>query len=165
MFERYGIITHLDKHDDLYIQAAFLHCIGPNGVKVYNSLTFAAGKDPDDIDIIMKKLDEYFIGGSNETYERYVFNKRKQRERETIDAYVATLRTLAKTCNFGDLEEALIRDKLVQGINDSNTRRTLLQTRNLTLTYAIDICKTAEATTNQLKSIDTESVNKVQQKR
>ncbi|KAJ8023030.1 hypothetical protein HOLleu_38095 [Holothuria leucospilota] len=165
MFEGYCIITQLHSHDAVYQKAVFLHCIGPVGVKIYNSLTFADDEDENDIKIIMTKLDTYFIGESNETYERYVFNKRDQQAGETVDAYVANLRTLAKTCNFGDLEESLIKDRLVLGINDPGTRKRLLQTRNLTLQDAVDICKTDEATRNQLKSIDTESVNKVQQKK
>ncbi|KAJ8049054.1 hypothetical protein HOLleu_01612 [Holothuria leucospilota] len=165
MFEGYCIITQLHSHDAVYQKAVFLHCIGPVGVKIYNSLTFADDEDENDIKIIMTKLDTYFIGESNETYERYVFNKRDQQAGETVDAYVANLRTLAKTCNFVDLEESLIKDRLVLGINDPGTRKTLLQTRNLTLQDAVDICKTDEATRNQLKSIDTESVNKVQQKK
>ncbi|PIK48833.1 hypothetical protein BSL78_14291 [Apostichopus japonicus] len=121
MFEGYCIITQLDKHETVYKKAVFLHCIGANGVKIYNSLTFTDGENQDDIRVIIKKLDEYFIGECNETYERYVFNKRDQNTGETIDAYVATLRTLAKACNFGELEESLIKDKLVLGIIDPNT--------------------------------------------
>ncbi|KAJ8028566.1 hypothetical protein HOLleu_30846 [Holothuria leucospilota] len=128
-------------------------------------VTFADDEDKNDIKIIMTKLDTYFIGESNETYERYVFNKRDQQAGETVDAYVANLRNLAQTCNFGDREESLIKDILVLGINDPGTRKTLFQTRNLTLQDAVDICKTDEATRNQLKSVDTESVNKVQQKK
>lgn len=166
MFEGYCVITQLHSHDAVYQKAVFfLYCIWPVGVKIYNSLTFADDEDENDIKIIMTKLDTYFIGESNETYERYVFNKRDQQGGETVDAYVANLRTLAKTCNFGDQEESLIKDRLVLGINDPGTRKTLLQTRNLTLQDAVDICKTDEATRNQLKSIDTESVNKMQQKK
>lgn len=95
MFEGCGIVTHLDKHNDVYKEGVCLHCIGPNGVKVYNSLTFATGEDPDHINAIIKKLNEYFIEESNETYDRYVLNKSEieQREGEIIDAYVGTLRT------------------------------------------------------------------------
>ena len=66
------------------------------------------------------------------TYERYRFNKCDQKEHETIDAYVTSLRTLAKTCNFGQLENDLIRDRVVMGIRDNTTRKKLFyKLRNL----------------------------------
>ncbi|KAJ8050045.1 hypothetical protein HOLleu_03080 [Holothuria leucospilota] len=148
MFEGYCIITQLHSHDAVYQKAVFLHCIGPVGVKICNSLKFAYDEDENDIKIIMTKLDTYFIGECNETHERYVFNKRDQQVGETVDAYITNLRTLAKSCNFGDLEESLIKDRLALGINDPGTRKTLLQTKNLTLQDAVDICKTDEATRN-----------------
>jgi hypothetical protein len=54
-------------------------------------------------------------GKTNETYERYCFNKRDQEQGENIDTYVAALRTLVKTCNYGTLEDSLIRDRIVSG--------------------------------------------------
>ena len=46
-------------------------------------------------------------------FERYNFNMRVQQEGETVDAYVTTLKTLAKTCNFGQLQDDLLRDRIV----------------------------------------------------
>jgi hypothetical protein len=63
-----------------------------------------------------------FCGETNETYERYKFNKRDQEQSETIDTYVASIRTLSKTCNYGEIEESLIRDRIVIGIKDNTTR-------------------------------------------
>jgi hypothetical protein len=43
---------------------------------------------------------------------------------ETIYSYVAALRKLAKTCNFGLLENSLIiRDRVVIGIKDNQVRK------------------------------------------
>jgi hypothetical protein len=49
----------------------------------------------------------------NGTYERFIFNQRVQEPNENVDTYVTSLKTLAKTCNFGSLEESLVRDKIV----------------------------------------------------
>ncbi|KAJ8026391.1 hypothetical protein HOLleu_34218 [Holothuria leucospilota] len=81
----------------------------------------------------MTKLDTYSMGKVMRLIKRFVFNKRDQQAEEIVDAYVANLRVLAKTCSFGDLKESLIKDRLVVGKNDPATRKTLLQTRNLTL--------------------------------
>ena len=69
-----------------------------------------------DISIIMDKFDTFMIGERNETYDRYVFNDRQQKPEESIDTFVAELHTLAKHCNFKDLHDSLIRDRMVFGI-------------------------------------------------
>ena len=90
---------------------------------VYDAFVFETPEQGKDIDIVLEKFEQYCIGETNETYERYRFNKCDQKEHETIDAYVTSLRTLAKTCNFGQLENDLIRDRVVMGIRDNTTRQ------------------------------------------
>ena len=73
---------------------------------------------------------------------------------ETTDTYVAALKNLRKTCNFYDcLQDSLLRDRIVFGVKDGNTRKRLLQERNLDLHKCIDICRTYENTASQLKVI------------
>lgn len=66
------------------------------------------------------------IGETNATYERYLFNKHEQESGESFDAYLTNLLSLAKTCNFGQLKENLIRDRIVIGIRDNSIRKKLL---------------------------------------
>ena len=47
-------------------------------------------KDPT---VILEKIEKYCIGETNETYERYLFNKREQVANKSVDHYVAALRT------------------------------------------------------------------------
>ena len=84
-----------------------------------------------DIDIVLQKLEEFCVGNKNEIYERYPFNKRDQAADESIDTYVAALRSLAKTCNYGALTDNLIRDRMVVGILDKGIRKKLLQESKL----------------------------------
>ncbi|XP_028415785.1 uncharacterized protein LOC114539358 [Dendronephthya gigantea] len=100
-----------------------LYSIGPDAVKIYNSFDLPP-EDKRKISKIMEKFDRYAVGETNETYERFIFNSRKQKEDETIDEYVAELRTLAQTCNFCTcLCDSLLRNRVVLGINDANTRK------------------------------------------
>ena len=50
------------------------------------------------------------------------------------------------------MTDSLLRDKIVLGIQDSETRKRLLQERNLTLNMCMDICKSAEAAETHLKA-------------
>ena len=59
-------------------------------------------------------------------YEGYRFNKRDQEPNKSLDAYVTALRTSVKTCNFGVLENSLIRDRIVIGVGDNQARKKLL---------------------------------------
>ena len=112
VWTNHAIITNLDKQSEQYRVALFLHCIGTEALKIYNGMSFTE-EERGNLEAIMNKFDEFTIGEINETYERYVFNSRNQGEDECIDAYVAILRTLARTCNFSDcLKDSLIRTEL-----------------------------------------------------
>ena len=143
--------------------ATLLTCIGSDALDVYEGLEFENEDDKKDIDIVLQKLQRYCIGETNEIYERYRFNKRDQEPNESLDAYVTALRTLAKTCNFGVLENSLIRDRIVIGVRDNQARKKLLQVSKLTLKECIDICRSYETSSQQLKEINQEEVSAISQ--
>ena len=153
-WENYSIIAQLNKQPSAYRLALFLHSIGTESLKIYNSFDYGDDEDKSLLETVIKKFGDHFIGASNETYERYLFNKRVQDSDETVDSYVTALRNLAQSCNFCKcLHDSLIRDQIVIGIRDNATRKRLLQERQLTLSKAIDTCRGAEATASQLKTI------------
>ena len=108
-----------------------MNCVGPVGLRIYNTLQFLPPEDNEDVETVMRKFDGYTIGEVNVTYERYVFNKRAQQIGESIEDYVSVLRNLASTCGFCDcLGESLIQDRMILGVSDNNLRKLLLQKRN-----------------------------------
>ena len=122
-----------DKQPEDYRVALFLYSIGPDAVKIYNSFDLSE-ENRRKLSEIMKEFEKYAIGETNETYERYVFNSRDQKEGESINAYVGELRTLAQTCNFCPcLHDSLIRDRIVLGVRAADTRKRLLRQTKLTL--------------------------------
>ena len=61
------------------------------------------------------------------------------------------LKQLSKNCNLYDcLCDSLLRDKLVMGIVDKETRKKLLQMKKMTLELCIDTCRAYEAATSQI---------------
>ena len=83
-----------------------------------------------------------------------MFFSRNQENGESIDHYVTVLKTLSDTCEFGNLKESLIRDRLVFGILDNSVRERLLRDPELTLQTAIELrVRSAELTNAQLKQI------------
>ena len=78
--------------------------------------------------------------GKTIIYERYKFNNRSQEQAESID-----------TCELGTLKDDLIRDRIVCGVRDNGIRRKLFKESGLSLPKCVDICRTNEVTTAQLK--------------
>ena len=121
---------------------------------MYNAMQLEENHTLDDI---INAFDNHFIGETNDTYERYVFNKSDQKTDESVEDYIGALRTLASTCNFCDcLKDSLLRDRIVLGIKDSSTRKRLLQEGDLSLKTCVDMCLAAEVTSQQLKSLKLE---------
>ena len=159
VWTQYEIASKLNKQDKAQRTATLLTCLGSEGLEIVDSFHFVDEAQRSDIDQVMEKLEEFCIGSTNEIYERYVFNKREQAPEESFDTYLAALRTMSKTCNFGDLQESLIRDRIVVGLRDNSVRKRLLQESKLTLKGTIDICKSSETTHRQLKAMNSDDVS------
>lgn len=97
----------------------------------------------------MDQFEAFCKPRKNITWERHIFNTRNQKSSEPIDQYVTDLRNKSKGCEFGELTDGLIRDRIVCGIHDDQARRRLLKEDSLTLGKAIDICRASEATSAQ----------------
>ena len=141
--------------------ATLLHVIGPDAIEIFNTFRWnQEGDTPGDdkkLDKVLSKFEKYCSPKSNLTYERHQFNTRNQNEGESIDSYVTELRILSKSCEFGDLTDSLIKDRLVCGVIKDSVRSRLLQETELTLQKAIDICRAAETSTQQMKVIQSTS--------
>ena len=162
----YELATDIAEESKQKRAAIFLSCIGPDAYDVFTSMALE-NEARADIEEVIKAFDEYCIGEINPTYERYVFNKRNQDASESFDSFVSELRRLAKSCDYGQLEECILMDRIVIGIRDDATRRKLLQTRRLNLALAIDICRAAETASRHLKEMTSadHSVQKLDQRR
>ena len=101
----------------------------------------------------MAKFEAYCNPRKNVTWERHLFNNRSQLPGEPIDHFMIDLRTKAKTCEFGERTDSLIRDRIDEGVLDDRTRSRLLRESSLTLQSALDICRSSEAAFAQLKSL------------
>ena len=133
--------------------AILLACLGADAYTIYESIEFADDADRANPTRLLQVLEAHFIGETNEVYERYVFSSRNQQAGETFDTFLADLRRLVKSCDYGGTEDSMVRDRIVLGVRDDATRRKLLGTRKLDLPKAIDICRALEATARQFKAM------------
>ena len=94
------------------------------------------------------------------------FFSRGQESGESIDKYATVLRNMADNCEFQDLKNSLIRDRIVVGFTDNHVRERLWRVTDLTLDKALEISRAAEATQNQLKQMQNlQEVNVVEKKK
>lgn len=70
--------------------------------------------------------------------------------------YITELKLRAKSCEFGQLQESLIRDRVVCGISSDAMRERLLREVDLTLERAAQLCLAAEATKAQMTQMQEE---------
>ena len=76
-----------------------------------------------------------------------------QRPGEGFESYYTELRNTVKDCEFGSLEENLVRDRLVCGIIDEIVREKLLQVEDLTLEKCVNMCRLFESSAKQLRTL------------
>ncbi|KAK7933832.1 hypothetical protein WMY93_004728 [Mugilogobius chulae] len=150
-FEDYSLASGLAEKDKKVQAATLRRVMGSECRHVYKHNLTLSAEQQEDVKAILDALESYFKPKRNVIFERFVFGNCKQDESEPIDSFVTRLREKAASCEYGELREELIRDRLVLGISDESVRRRLLREKDLTLTSAIDICRAAEMTDIKLK--------------
>ena len=60
-----------------------------------------------------------------------MLNKRTQEVEESVNHFIINVLKLVENCQYGNLKDDLIRDKLVSGISDDRVKEKLLGTKGL----------------------------------
>ena len=134
------------------------------GAKSYSSLlNLVAPSKPADKNFseLVKTMTDHLNPKPLVIAKRFKFNKRDQREGETIARYVAALRKLADTCEFKDFLEQALRDRLVCGLYAENIQLKLLTEAGLTLSRAYEIAQGMEAAQKQTNEFHAARVQEV----
>ena len=115
---RYAVVAKLKDESAEYRHELFCCCLDEEVLSLVETLTFESEEERKDVTKLIAKLDEYFRGQTNEIYETFKFFTRDQEATESLTDYIAALKKLSKTCNFGTLRDRLVRDKIVCGIRN-----------------------------------------------
>ena len=132
-----------------------------------NTLIYSMGDKADDIlqsfklseedlktyNTVKQKFDAHFVKRRNVIFERAKFNSRKQEAGESVNSFITDLHCLARYCNYGDLHDEMIRDRIVVGIRDSKLSQRMQLEAELTLTKAIEIASQSEAVKEQQSTV------------
>ena len=133
--------------------AIFLATIGPKAYKLLCSLLSPTDPGEKEFEDLVKVLKEHYNPPPSEIVQWLKFNSRFRRSGESVADYVAELRAIAQTCNFGTSLEEMLRDRLVCGIGDHETQQRLLSEPKLTWKKALELAQGIEATTKNVKEL------------
>ena len=115
--------------------STLLYCLGEEAEAVLTS-TNATKDDRADYDRALGKFDSFFQVRKNVIYERARFNRLNQQCGETAEQYIMALYDLAECCDYGQMTEEMIRDRLIVGIRDTTLSEKLQLDSALTLESA-----------------------------
>ena len=154
-FEIYITATGKKKEkDQAKLIAIFCHIAGDEAVEFLSTVPEGDQKTLKDV---LRVFDDYCNPRKNVTVERYKFNSAYQGSDESIQTFVTRLKILATTCDFGDIKNELIRDRIIVGIKDDNLRRKLLSIKELTLENAVDVLLASIAAKEGNKTVKPEN--------
>uniref|UniRef100_A0A8C2WBI2 C2H2-type domain-containing protein n=1 Tax=Cyclopterus lumpus TaxID=8103 RepID=A0A8C2WBI2_CYCLU len=145
-FEHYVEALGEDELVDSSKRVLFQNCLGLEGQRVFATLipgetTYAAA---------VSALTVYFCSDRGSQVRRLQFHQRAQMPGETADLFVSALEELLRPCNYGDLQDELILDQLIEKTNCPQLGERLLSEREtLTRDKALVIGKEVEFALNE----------------
>ena len=136
--------------------STLLYCLGEEAEEILVS-TNATADDRKDYARVLGKFDGYFQVRKNVIYERARFNKRDQQAGESAEQYIMALYSLAENCDYGEMTEEMIRDRLVIGIRDVRLSQKMQLDSKLTLETAKKTICQSEAVHEQQRELHGEA--------
>ena len=97
--------------------STLLYCLGEEAEDILESTNISEDQRKQYI-AVLSKFDGFFRVGKNVIIESAKFNRRSQLLDEPAEQFIASLYNLAADCNFGDLKDQLIRDRIVVEIRN-----------------------------------------------
>ena len=147
-FERFRKASGLDGKEQEAQVNTLIYAMGDAADDILHSFQLSE-EDSKKYDVVKAKFESHFVQKRNVIYERAKFNLRKQEPGETVDTFITALYGLAEYCEYGDLHDQMIRDRIVVGIRDAHLSEKLQLDSSLTLTKAVQQARGAEAVKQQ----------------
>ena len=143
-FERFKTASGLSEKSQEHQVNALVYCMGKEADDVLKSFGLS-DEEQKVYTTVTGKYVNYFNVRRNTIFERARFNLRKQEEGESVDQFITSLYTLSEHCDYGDLKDQLIRDRIVVGLRDAKISEKLQLDPALTLLKAVTQARQKEA--------------------
>ena len=149
-FRHYISAIGYENKTDKMKTSTLLCLVGTRGMEIFNEFKFEEGHDSK-LDSVITQFEGYCNPRKNQTFHRFLFFSHAKPVDMDFRKFVSTLRKLAEPCEFGDLRDSLIRDRIISCIPENDLRKKLLVFDTLTLEKCIEICTAHEAVAKQAK--------------
>ena len=118
-FERYADAIDLSKKAGNVQVSTLLYVMGEQSESVFETLTFGSEDDKRKLDVVLTKLDNYFVPKVNRLHEKAVFNRAFQEKGESCEAWLRRLYELSKNCGYtGKEKDSAIMGRFIVGLLD-----------------------------------------------
>ncbi len=148
--ERFEYFMAANDIDQEKAVPTFLSVMGPKTFTLLRNLLQPEKPGEKTYDQIVNTLKAHFSPKPLVIAERFRFHRRNQLEGETVTMFVAVLKKLSEHCEFGDVRNDTLRDRLVCGLRCEGIQKRLLTESNLTLQRAIELSVSMELAVNLL---------------
>ena len=144
-FERFRIAAELIAKDEKAQVSMPIYTMGDEADDILRSfkLSDAGAKK---YSVVKEKFEDHFIKKRN---ERARFNSCKQEKGEHVDSFITDLHALGEHCDYKDLHDEMIRDRIVVGLRDTALLENLQLDSKLTLKKAVTTARQAETVRKQ----------------
>ena len=148
-FEDYILAAFYGEKSEGTKLALFRHVCGNELKTQYRTYNFQPVAPATEVTLkqVLDELGNYYGGYKSEIFASYVFLEACQKPGEKFDEFLRTLRRAVIDCNYDTLADRMIRDKIVQGLNDKPLQVRLLREsrqKDLSLKDVVEACRSAE---------------------
>lgn len=142
-FEVYKVakkIAGMDTEEEKIANLMLL--MGPECVPIFEQFTFHATEEgrTKTLTNVVAMFDGHFEPAKNVIFERVKFNSLRQGGRP-VHQFITELQRQAGYCEYGEMKDDLVRDRIVVGVDDSKLREYLIDLDELTLAKCIQKSK------------------------
>ncbi|KAJ8896270.1 hypothetical protein PR048_001614, partial [Dryococelus australis] len=145
-YELYMLASGGTKQSPEVQTAILLTIVGEAGLEIFNTSNLIA-EDKKDPQKVLQSLETCCIPRVNVCGKAYFLLQRTER------SYVMELKKLSRSCEFGEMKDSLIKYRIISGLLDNEVKTKLLNIDELSLEKFLQICKNAELTRTQLKTV------------
>lgn len=132
-------------------RALLLHLAGDEVQTVFEGL--ANTGNPDQYQIAVDKLNEFFVPSCNAEYEIIIFRQARQEQGESIDAFHSRLRRLATGCAFHDADKE-IKLQIMETCRSSTLRTKALLNKTWSLQKLLETARMLDLVTEQTAKLE-----------
>lgn len=140
-------------------RAIFLHTAGEVAQEIYFTFALEETATTPTIEEILQAFHDYYFPRKQTAFIRNIFFSTDQKSGQLFDDFVTEIKSKSVDCEFGELRDSLIRDRITLGVRNRSLREKYLQEGEIALEKVIDFGRAVERSQIQMGEISGEKSN------